>query len=71
MYKDVYVGETKCQRQDGIQEHMVDVKLRRRLPVGRHFSEKCHNMGIVARKPVFGVSDRASFKPVSSATETS
>ena len=26
---------------------------------------------LVARKPVFGVSDRASFKPVSSATETS
>ena len=28
-------------------------------------------MGHVARKPVFGVSDNASFKPVSSATETS
>ena len=28
-------------------------------------------MGLVARKPVFGVSDKASFKPVSSATETS
>ena len=28
------------------------------------------NMGLVARKPVFGVSDKASFKPVSSATET-
>ena len=27
--------------------------------------------GPVARKPVFGVSDKASFKPVSSATETS
>ena len=26
-------------------------------------------MGFVARKPVFGVSDKASFKPVSSATE--
>ena len=28
-------------------------------------------MGLVARKPVFGVSSKASFKPVSSATETS
>ena len=28
-------------------------------------------MGIVARKPVFGVSDKASFKLVSLATETS
>ena len=28
-------------------------------------------LGTVARKPVFGVSDKASFKPVSSATETS
>ena len=28
-------------------------------------------MGLVARKPVFGVSDKASFKPVPSATETS
>ena len=28
-------------------------------------------MGLVARKPVFGVSDKASFKTVSSATETS
>ena len=30
-----------------------------------------HHLGLVARKPVFGVSDKASFKPVSSATETS
>ena len=29
------------------------------------------NMGLVTRKPVFGVSDKASFKPVSSATEAS
>ena len=28
-------------------------------------------MGLVARKPVFGVSNKASFKPFSSATETS
>ena len=27
--------------------------------------------GLVAKKPVFKVSDKASFKPVSSATETS
>ena len=33
--------------------------------------ETKHKMGLVARKPVFGVSDKASFKPVSSATETS
>ena len=30
-----------------------------------------YNMGLVARKPVFGVSSKVSFKPVSSATETS
>ena len=30
-----------------------------------------HNLGLAARKPVFGVSAKASFKPVSSATETS
>ena len=29
------------------------------------------NLGFIARKPVFGVSDKASFKPVSLATETS
>ena len=29
------------------------------------------DMGLTARKPVFGVSDKASFKPVSSATDTS
>ena len=29
------------------------------------------DMGIVARKPVFGVSDKANVKPVSSATATS
>ena len=28
------------------------------------------NMGFVARKPVLGVSDKANFKPVSSAIET-
>ena len=30
-----------------------------------------YDMDLVARKPVIGVSDKASFKPVSSATETS
>ena len=30
-----------------------------------------YNMGLDATKPVFGVSDKASYKPVSSATETS
>ena len=29
------------------------------------------HLGRAARKPVFGVSDKASFKPVSLATETS
>ena len=34
--------------------------------------KQCDNeMGFVVRKPVFGVSDKGSFKPVSSATETS
>ena len=28
-------------------------------------------MGIIVRKPVFGVTDKASFKPISSATKTS
>ena len=28
-------------------------------------------MGLVARKPVFRVSEKASYKPISSATETS
>ena len=32
------------------------------------YSNKC---GLVARKPVFGVSDKVILKPVSSATETS
>ena len=39
-----------------------------------HHRRKCtqyDKMGLVARKPVFGVSVKASFKPVSSATETS
>ena len=30
-----------------------------------------YHVGLVATKPVFGVSDKASFKPVSSATVTS
>ena len=30
----------------------------------------CSIVGLVARKPVIGVSDKAIFKPVSSATET-
>ena len=28
------------------------------------------HLGLIARKPVFGVADKASFKPVSSTTET-
>ena len=38
-----------------------------------HFSfpDQLKKLGPVARKPVFGVSDKASKKPVSSATETS
>ena len=34
-------------------------------------NQPCCHMGLHARKPVFGVSIKASFKPVSSATETS
>ena len=30
-----------------------------------------YHMGLVARKPVFGVSDKVRLKPVSTATETS
>ena len=30
-----------------------------------------HNLGLVARKPVFGVSEKARLKPACSATETS
>ena len=43
-----------------------NVKIFSRSPVALF-----ENMGLVARKPVFGVSDKASFKPVSLATETS
>ena len=32
---------------------------------------KLRHVGLVVRKPVFGISNKASFKPVSSATETS
>ena len=32
---------------------------------------RANNMGLVARKPVFGISDKVSFKPVSTATGTS
>ena len=40
--------------------------------VTRHWPAKtAYNLGLVVRKPVFGVSDKVSFKPVSSATETS
>ena len=35
------------------------------------FDPIVYNLGLVARKPVFGVSEIASFKSVSSATETS
>ena len=34
-------------------------------------ARRCHHFGLVARKPAFGVSDKASFKPVSSVTQTS
>ena len=34
------------------------------------FAALIHTMGLDARKPVFRVSDKVSFKPVSSATET-
>ena len=41
---------------------------------GVNAKESCYilyYMGLVATKPVFGVSDKVSFKSVSSATETS
>ena len=50
----------------------VDNK-RQNNPLFNHFFN-CHlayNMGLDAKKPVYGVSDKMSFKPVSSATETS
>ena len=37
----------------------------------KHYNISQAKMGLDATKPVFGVSDKASFKPVSSATETS
>ena len=41
------------------------------IPQREVLDYKLNHMGHVARKPVFGVSDKVSFKPVSSATETS
>ena len=38
---------------------------------GKTTREIQKHMGLVAKKPVFGVSDKARFKPISSATETS
>ena len=41
--------------------------------VGKYPAQYCptrSHLGLVARKPVFGVSDKASFKPNSTATET-
>ena len=35
------------------------------------FVKNQYGMGPVARKPVFGVKDKGTLKPVSSATETS
>ena len=37
----------------------------------RTYLSRYSNLGLVARKPVFGVCDKASFKPVSTAIETS
>ena len=37
----------------------------------KYHTQLSYNMGLVAKQPVFGVSAKASFKPVSSATEIS
>ena len=37
----------------------------------KHSFKSLSYMGLVARKPVFGISDKARLKPVTSATETS
>ena len=42
-----------------------------RVQLFRHEVEALDGMGLFARKPVFGVSDKASFDTDSSATETS
>lgn len=40
--KMVYVGETERQLRDRIREHMADIRLGRKTPVGKHFREECH-----------------------------
>ena len=56
-------------------EHGVELLLSAVTAVENSYMEKQvgnrDNMGLLARKPVFGVSNKARFKPVSSATETS
>ena len=47
---------------------LLHAKLHHHCRYDRHCLQISY--GLVARKPVFGVSDKANFKPVSSATET-
>ena len=42
--KMVYVGETERQLRDRIREHMADIRLCRKTPVGKHFREECHEV---------------------------
>ena len=44
--------------------------LKKKNGVDHEFQNYSNHLGIDVRKPVFGVSVKASFKPVSSATET-
>ena len=42
--KMLYVGETERQPRDMIREHMADIRLCRKTPVGKHFREECHEV---------------------------
>ena len=45
--KMLYVGETERQQRDMIREHMADVRLCRKTPVGKHFREECHEVEMI------------------------
>ena len=50
-------------------EGMVAHKIRSSHQLYIVLQLKNNNLGLVVQKPVFGVSDKTGFKPVSSATE--
>ena len=56
--------KAELKEEEELEEEEINDPRLRRLQV-------IHHMGLVTRKPVFGVSNKVSFKPVSSATETS